>query len=129
MDQSLSITNDFPEQHGQRPARWFNTVGAAKEFIDYLIRKGTPYLVHIPRLRKGRRLRVAVVYVGPNEEDPLRDDPMMDVHVIPGNDIREHVSSRTCWCYPEEIGEHEYMHNALDRREEQMDVEGGWPLH
>lgn len=45
---------------------------------------------------------------------------MGDFHVIPNNDLREHVSLPSCWCDPTE--DHErlgvWVHHSMDRREE-----------
>lgn len=43
-----------------------------------------------------------------------------DLHVIPNNDLREHVSRPDCWCKPVEHEETSglWVHNSLDRREE-----------
>ncbi len=41
-----------------------------------------------------------------------------DIHVVPLNDLREHYTTKTCWCnpsYDEEDGI--IVHNALDQRE------------
>ena len=40
-------------------------------------------------------------------------------HVVPLNDLREHESSRSCWCRPrqdEECG-HVWIHDSMDGRE------------
>jgi len=39
------------------------------------------------------------------------------IHVLPVNDLRDHVESETCWCNPQtdELGV--VVHNALDQRE------------
>lgn len=44
---------------------------------------------------------------------------MNEIHVVPSNDLREHDTSRNCWCHPtadqEEPGI--WLHNSMDRRE------------
>jgi hypothetical protein len=42
------------------------------------------------------------------------------IHVIPTNDLREHVASTDCWCKPTEDDEYPtvWVHNSMDRREE-----------
>lgn len=41
------------------------------------------------------------------------------VHVVPRNDLREHVMLRTCWCKPRQDTQDDdlYIHNAMDQRE------------
>lgn len=41
-------------------------------------------------------------------------------HVLPTNDLREHVKSKDCWCKPSADDEEPFVwiHNSLDRREE-----------
>lgn len=39
------------------------------------------------------------------------------IHVMPSDDLREHIMSLTCWCYPED-DEGVIIHNALDGRED-----------
>lgn len=41
------------------------------------------------------------------------------MHVIPTNDLREHVSSPDCWCAPVQDEEEPsvWVHNSMDRRE------------
>ena len=48
---------------------------------------------------------------------PAMTEPM---HIIPINDLREHVSSNSCWCHPEQDDEQPsiWVHNSMDRREE-----------
>jgi hypothetical protein len=45
-----------------------------------------------------------------------------ETHVIPMNDLREHVEEETCWCNPRYGGEqndHElWVHASFDNREE-----------
>lgn len=46
---------------------------------------------------------------------------MSDIHVVPVNDIIEHLELRQCWCRPL-VTEHEYgsavvTHHAADARE------------
>lgn len=41
-------------------------------------------------------------------------------HVIPINDLREHLIDKDCWCHPEEDDDTDgqmYMHNSADGRE------------
>lgn len=38
------------------------------------------------------------------------------LHVIPINDLKEHIESSDCWCGPE-IRDNLIIHNALDGRE------------
>lgn len=42
------------------------------------------------------------------------------IHVVPVNDLRQHVLAMSCWCCP--IPDHEceevILHNSMDRREE-----------
>lgn len=42
------------------------------------------------------------------------------LHVIPRNDLRDHVSLITCWCHPTPADDCEsvIVHHSLDRREE-----------
>jgi hypothetical protein len=42
------------------------------------------------------------------------------VHVVPVNDLREHIASKDCWCKPtEEDGWPDvFVHHAMDKREE-----------
>ena len=52
---------------------------------------------------------------------------MSDIHVIPLNDLREHVAERSCWCKPT-LDDEEfdvYIHHSLDKRES---YEQGKPL-
>lgn len=46
------------------------------------------------------------------------DDPD-DRHVVPVNDLREHDSSRSCWCRPteDEDERHVLIHHSMDQRE------------
>jgi hypothetical protein len=41
-------------------------------------------------------------------------------HVIPNNDLRDHESSKDCWCHPDEETETPglWVHHSMDRREE-----------
>lgn len=41
-----------------------------------------------------------------------------DVHIMPLNDLREHIDRATCWCMPEEREPGLWVHNSMDRREE-----------
>lgn len=38
------------------------------------------------------------------------------IHVMPVNDLREHLCSKDCWCSPTE-DEGVYVHHSLDGRE------------
>ena len=42
------------------------------------------------------------------------------LHVVPINDLREHVASKDCWCKPTEDDKFDdiWIHHAMDRREE-----------
>lgn len=47
------------------------------------------------------------------------------VHVVPVDDLRQHVAGTRCWCAPQEDPEVEgpdnaplWIHNSLDRREQ-----------
>jgi hypothetical protein len=42
-----------------------------------------------------------------------------ELHVIPRDDFREHLSSPNCWCKPVQDEEDPdcWIHNALDQRE------------
>lgn len=42
------------------------------------------------------------------------------LHVVPVNDLREHVDSKECWCRPTEDEECPdlWVHHSMDRREE-----------
>ena len=42
------------------------------------------------------------------------------IHVIPLNDLREHVASANCWCKPTEDDGWPgvWVHHSMDRREE-----------
>lgn len=44
---------------------------------------------------------------------------MPDYHVMPIGDLREHETSRDCWCHPVEDEEHEdvFIHTSMDGRE------------
>lgn len=48
-------------------------------------------------------------------------------HVVPVDDLREHNSSKTCWCHPTPDDEDPgiYVHHSMDQREE---YEKGRPL-
>jgi hypothetical protein len=37
-------------------------------------------------------------------------------HVIPNNDLREHMEASDCWCLPKDDGQI-VIHNSLDERE------------
>lgn len=45
---------------------------------------------------------------------------MRYIHVLPLNDLREHVENAHCWCHPRLEGEAQdvVVHNALDGRED-----------
>lgn len=38
-------------------------------------------------------------------------------HVIPTNDIREHVTDESCWCNPTVDDDLIVIHNSMDERE------------
>ena len=42
------------------------------------------------------------------------------LHIVPINDLREHVASKDCWCKPTEDDQIEdvWIHHAMDEREE-----------
>lgn len=40
------------------------------------------------------------------------------IHVVPVNDLRDHVAKSDCWCKPNEIDNKVFVHNAMDRREQ-----------
>ncbi len=42
------------------------------------------------------------------------------LHVVPLNDLREHVSSKDCWCKPTEDDQVDdvWVHHSMDKREE-----------
>lgn len=42
-----------------------------------------------------------------------------DIHVMPIEDLREHVSLRCCWCMPTQDDEEPnlWVHHSLDQRE------------
>lgn len=40
------------------------------------------------------------------------------LHVVPINDLKEHVLTINCWCNPEEQEEGVLVHNAADGRED-----------
>lgn len=40
-----------------------------------------------------------------------------DVHVLPINDLKDHIERSDCWCRPQE-DEGVIIHNSMDRREE-----------
>ena len=42
------------------------------------------------------------------------------VHVVPLNDLKDHVASVDCWCNPTEDDEWPgvFVHHSMDRREE-----------
>jgi hypothetical protein len=44
---------------------------------------------------------------------------MATYHVMPENDLREHVMSADCWCHPavDEEYENVLVHNSMDGRE------------
>lgn len=47
-------------------------------------------------------------------------DSAKEIHVMPMNDLREHVDSRDCWCKPTPDGDEPLVivHHSMDRREE-----------
>ena len=41
------------------------------------------------------------------------------LHVVPLNDLREHIASQDCWCKPtEDDVDDVWIHHAMDKREE-----------
>ena len=42
------------------------------------------------------------------------------LHIVPINDLREHIASTDCWCKPTEDVKFDdiWMHHAMDKREE-----------
>lgn len=38
------------------------------------------------------------------------------IHVIPINDLREHLESEKCWCKPD-LDENVCVHHSMDQRE------------
>jgi hypothetical protein len=42
---------------------------------------------------------------------------MTDFHVVPVNDLREHIANTDCWCKPYE-DDGVWVHHSMDRREE-----------
>ena len=42
---------------------------------------------------------------------------MGDIHVMPVDDLREHVDSRDCWCRPT-YDDGVWVHHSMDLREE-----------
>ena len=46
-------------------------------------------------------------------------DDLVEWHVVPRGDIREHETSPDCWCMPDEDDEEPglWLHNAADDRE------------
>ena len=45
----------------------------------------------------------------------------MTVHLVPIDDLKEHVDSESCWCGPEELDEDcdevVFLHRSMDGRE------------
>jgi hypothetical protein len=39
------------------------------------------------------------------------------LHVIPINDLREHLADEACWCGPTTDGDGIMVHNSMDKRE------------
>lgn len=58
----------------------------------------------------------------------LDDDDPGDQHVVPLMDLRPHISSRRCWCHPDEdaLIPCLVIHHAMDGREKHED---GADLH
>ncbi len=50
---------------------------------------------------------------------------MIDIHVTPINDLRDHSDTRDCWCRPRIEDDEIVVHNAMDERET---YEQGRPL-
>lgn len=107
----MNIKSEFPDTHKDCPARLFEALGAAREFIDRCLTHKVSYRVDIVKARQKYPRQVAVIYLGPDIPDGRT------VHFVPMGDIREHVSSIHCWCRPQEVGEDYWEHNALDQRE------------
>lgn len=58
-------------------------------------------------------------------------DSTDDYHIMPINDLREHIEGRDCWCDPREddeyletTGRFVLVHNSADRREHTYET--GW---
>lgn len=120
---SLNIRSSFSDTHKGLPARWFDGVGPAKEFMDLLLQHNVSFRMDVVRGRRQARFRLVVMYVaGPKT---CRHD---EYHVVPLDDTREHYSSVCCWCGPEEDDEEPgyWIHNAADNREH---YEAGGPVH
>ena len=44
-------------------------------------------------------------------------DNMTLMHVVPVNDLREHITNGECWCNPEVNDDGVVVHHSLDQRE------------
>jgi hypothetical protein len=55
-----------------------------------------------------------------------RDCNCGGIHVIPVNDLREHVATGSCWCKPTPDPEEPFVmiHHSMDLRE-QFEISGG----
>lgn len=42
------------------------------------------------------------------------------LHIVPINDLREHIASKDCWCGPTEDAQVDdvWVHHSMDKREE-----------
>ena len=50
----------------------------------------------------------------------LLKTPLDDFHIIPINDLKEHLRNQNCWCNPEvkeDFPPYLVIHNSLDKRE------------
>lgn len=104
------IVGHFTDVYDQCPARWFDTVAAAHEYAEYLLKNSVSFQMAIVK-RKKSRPRVVMVYLGawiPRGAD----------HIVPRNDLREHYPTVDCLCGPKYDEDCDaWVHNALDQRE------------
>lgn len=58
-----------------------------------------------------------------NEKGELRGFSQGNLHIMPTNDLRDHVDSTDCWCKPTQDDENSnlFIHHSMDRREEYED--------
>ena len=49
----------------------------------------------------------------------MRANNVGDLHVVPMNDLRDHVTNAECWCNPTQDDEclDVWVHHSMDRRE------------
>ena len=106
----MNIKSEFPDTHKDCPARLFEALGAAREFIDRCLTHKISYRVDIVKARRKYPRQVAVLYLGPDRPGGVT------VHFVPLDDLREHVSSACCWCNPVDTGDDFFEHNALAQR-------------